>query len=383
MGTSIFFTLTKAMKFFAAAAAIASMADAVPVNTAFTMPLTRVESRHALGDLGSKYGVEGVDPEGLVNYQNAQYYGPIGLGSPAQPFKVIFDTGSSNLWVPSKLCKTVACRLHEKYDHTKSSTYVANGTALDLAYGSGACKGILSKDTLTIGSTLIDGVTFGEMTEEKSLSFIAGKFDGILGLGFPRIAADGVVPPFFTMKRLGLSADYFSVWLSGNTGHNGGEITWGGANPSRYTGDFTYVPVTREGYWQIALDAVYIGNVVQCTNNCQAIVDTGTSLMAGPPADVKQLQSILGSKPLAAGEYTIDCAVKSQLPPITYQISGKNYTLFGDEYILDIQNECLVGFMGIDLSSVGLNWIIGDVFQRKFYTQYDAGNNRVGFALSV
>lgn len=104
----------------------------------------------------------------LINdYQNAQYYGEIQVGSQNQPFNVIFDTGSSNLWIPSAQCSS--CGSHSLYDSTRSTTYHKNGTEFKIQYGSGPVAGYLSGDSVTMGTLQATEQTFAEITEVTGL----------------------------------------------------------------------------------------------------------------------------------------------------------------------------------------------------------------------
>lgn len=87
--------------------------------------LTREDYESQKTTLQAKYlGGEHIN---ISDMSDAQYMVEISIGSPPQTFKVIPDTGSSNLWVYSSECTALVCMYHDKYDSAKSSTYVADG----------------------------------------------------------------------------------------------------------------------------------------------------------------------------------------------------------------------------------------------------------------
>ncbi|PKU77948.1 phytepsin isoform X1 [Dendrobium catenatum] len=256
-------------------------------------------------------GVEDGSDEDIValkNYLNAQYYGEISIGTPPQKFTVIFDTGSSNLWVPSAKCHfSIACFFHSKYKSSNSNTYTANGKSAAIQYGTGAIAGFLSQDHVGVGELLVKDQVFIEATSEPGTTFLVAKFDGILGLGFKEISVDNVVPVWYNMVDQHLIEDpIFSFWLNRNSEDgDGGEIVFGGSDPKHYIGQHTYVPVTLKGYWQFNMGEVLIGGkrTGYCSGDCAAIADSGTSLIAGPTTIITEINQQIG----AAGIVSQEC----------------------------------------------------------------------------
>ena len=243
----------------------------------------------------------------------------------------------------------------------------------------------MSQDVVTIGNTQVKQVTFGETTTEPGLAFLFAKFDGILGMGFQSIAVDNVVPVFDLMiKQKLVKSAIFSFYLNRDTsGTPGGEIIFGGSDPKYYTGDFHYLPVDKQGYWQFHMNGLSVDGSKYCDGGCEAIADTGTSLIVGPSGEIDQLNRQLGATPVISGEYTFDCSKIDNLPSITFNLGGKDFVLTKDDYVLKVQGECISGFMGLDLTGTGIQYILGDVFIGKYYTEFDYGNKRVGFAKAV
>merc|ERR1711862_62028 len=110
-----------------------------------------------------------------------------------------------------------------------------------------------------------------------------------------------------------------------------------------------------------------------------AIVDSGSSLLMGPERDVQALMSMMGAHKLGS-LYVMSCTGK--LPAISFTMGGKQFDLDSKDLVLEsVGNLCILGIQAIDIGRP--MWILGDVFMRKYYVQFDFGKARMGFALAA
>jgi saccharopepsin len=178
----------------------------------------------------------------------------------------------------------------------------------------------------------------------------------------------------------------FSFWLndiSKGGEDQGGELVFGGVDEDHFKGNITWAPLKRKGYWEIELENIKFGGDYIDLDPVGAAIDTGSSLLVAPSTIADLINHELGAVKNWAGQYTLDCAVLPTLPEFCFVFAGKDFCLQPEDYVLQVQDQCISGFMGMDIPEpAGPLWIIGDVFLRKFYSVYDLGNNRVGLAKS-
>ncbi|XP_043572468.1 pepsin A-like [Chiloscyllium plagiosum] len=327
--------------------------------------------------------------EPLINYLDLSYFGTISIGTPPQSFIVIFDTGSSNLWVPSGYCTSAACNDHRKFNPQASSTFQLSNKYVSIRYGTGSMTGVLGYDTVRVSSIGITHQEFGLSTSEPGTFLYYAKFDGILGLAYPNIAASAATTVFDNMMSEHLvTQPLFAFYLTRQDGQSGSEVVFGGVDPNHYTGEINWVPVTQEGYWQILVDSVKInGQIVACHGGCQAIVDTGTSLIVGPSSPIQTIQNMIGARLESYSMYVVDCRMLPSMPYVTFTINGIDYPLSPSAYVLQRNingaESCMSGFSSMALPVSEQLWILGDVFIGVYYSIFDRGNNRVGLARAV
>ncbi|KAH7912689.1 aspartic peptidase domain-containing protein [Hygrophoropsis aurantiaca] len=310
------------------------------------------------------------------------WYGIISVGSPAKTYTVDFDTGSSDIFLPGPSCGTT-CSGHKIYNPKASSTSKDLHKTFNLTFGDGAAVlGEQYTDRVTIAGLQATGQTLG-VAKQYSPGLAASEFppDGLVGMAYKSLSRYNAEPLFQTLVKEGtISKNSFSFKLA----KTGSELYIGGANPKMYKGGFTYVDVTKQGYWEVPLGGVSSAGK-KIIGQVDSIIDSGTSLILGDNANVKKIYEAIGGKDatstVGAGFYSFPC---KSVPPVSLIFGGKSFPLSADTFNVGLvsagSEDCIGGIVGQDMDPKRPFWIVGDVFMANVYTTFDLGNNRVGFA---
>lgn len=443
---------------------------------------------------------------GIVQHKSA-YYGEVSIGAPqAQLFKVVFDTGSGHLMLPSTMCRSESCLKHKRYKRKMSlfsedidvdGSAVQPGQMRDqitVSFGTGEVTGVFVKDRVCLGkkkftvpevepqasetgaSLLQVGkisklnttahISEHSSTEEAAAASItaaealvlaaaakgkmpkAGKafdearaaakvafqrdhgdgcvdlnvvaatemsedpfstfeFDGVLGMGLSGLsqtaefnfleaaAGAGAWEPMPDAKHT------FAVFLA-KSDEEQSEITFGGWQVSHLReGEnlaWNHAQDADLGYWQLQVFGITVNGIKNdfCNDGCRAVVDTGTSLLGVPSTLGRDLATALRHDAGADGSCDGPGPVlEFDLGNFTIVLDPADYARpeFAGTSLISAINAaqgrspnatsfCVPMLMHIDLPEPlsPKTMILGEPVLQRYYTAFDAGAKRIGFA---
>jgi pepsin A len=328
---------------------------------------------------GKRNAVEDVtDPTAV------QYIASVGIGSPPTQYNLLIDTGSSNTWVGSS----------KKYKQT--STSKKTGETIAVTYGSGHMTGDEYTDTVSVGKGLtIEKQSIGVATQWQGFRGI----DGILGLGpvdlttttlSSQIQVPTVVDNLASQKKI--SQSVLGIFFAPGDSH-AGSLSFGTPEQDKILGDITYVPITTTTpsahYWGFEQSVQYNGKEI--LKNTAGTIDTGTTLTLLASDAYNAYKNATGAVLDSNTAFlSITSAQFSQLKNLDFEIGGKTFTLNANAQIWPrslngaINGEkdkiyLIVSDAGSDSGS-GLDFVMGFTWLQRFYTVYDTGKKRIGFA---
>ncbi|OMH83913.1 Vacuolar protease A [Zancudomyces culisetae] len=294
----------------------------------------------------------------LISDKRLNFHGDVELGTPGQKFRVVFDTGSSDFWVPSVHCTSLPCMLHKRFDPKLSPTFVDLNNRFTISYGTGEMIGKLANDRLKIGDVELHNQDFGVSIHEGPF-FGKMNFDGVFGLGYPGISKSQGKQPFYRMVKDGeIDSPKFSFWIDRVVEHGKqcAEVVLGGVNPERFTGPITYAPTHDKRYWRLPLADIKLGNKSIFINANLGIVDTGTTLVVLPARDSETINKYIGAGEFneRLGVYSIDCDPRNR-KTVTFSLGGVKLNIKPENYIFKLASgRCVSAFSSSQNS--------GDVF---------------------
>lgn len=305
--------------------------------------------------------------EKLINSFDTEFYGDIQIGTPPQKFTVVFDTGSSNFWIPGPRCTKDACIGKKLFNPKLSKSYKGSKTPVSFQYDTGYADGVLVRDTVNIAGMTLENMPFAEVDRMEDFSDDQD-YDGVVGLAFPKIA-EGDAKTFFEElhSRNLVDDNSFSMYLAGNNS----VVVFGGVDKRYAASEFTYFPVLNNGLWSVNIDKLVIGKLQVELSRVSAVFDSGTSLILVP----QELMTFVQKKTGLEANATYSAQYIDLLPTIIFTVGENQIVLAPQTYMICLEGVCVLGIQA-DPSKSSREITLGDVYLRSFYTHYDFANKR-------
>ncbi|KAG1851513.1 aspartic peptidase domain-containing protein [Suillus tomentosus] len=315
------------------------------------------------------------------------YTADIGVGNPPTYYTVLVDTGSSNTWIGTTKA------------YEKTATSRDTGNTFSVGYGDGSSvSGEEYTDTVTLNADLvIDNQSIGVASQSSGM----GSLEGLIGLG-PADLTQGTVSNTYEVatvtdnlyKQRTISSEVLGVFFApASSSNSSGELTFGGYDASKITGDVSYVPITTTSpaseYWGINQSIRY--GSMPILDETAGIVDTGTTLIYIASDAFHKYQSATGATLNEnVGLLQISSAQYEKLSSLYFAIGGVTYELTPNGQIWPRSLNTAVGGDANSIylviadtgspSGSGLDFTNGYCFLERFYSVFDTSNARVGFA---
>ncbi|KAG0144633.1 hypothetical protein CROQUDRAFT_46984 [Cronartium quercuum f. sp. fusiforme G11] len=326
-----------------------------------------------------------------------EFYGQIQVGTPPKNYMIDFDTGSSDMWIKSSMCKKncgkATANKHMYYNPESSSTSIAMNQTFKIAYGVGGVSGVMFKDSVSVSQFNVQNQAFASC-DMLSEDWINDPADGVLGLAFEAIATSHAKPWFYnaisqnpTLAQAGSEMFSFAMGRFATGSYGQSELFIGGQNPQKYRGAFQWAPLISQTYWQIKLANLYCNNGTNSKFKVPiapttAIIDSGTTYIAAPGDQAKAFWDSVPNSSTNPGDgfYTFPCDQKIQM---TFDF-GNGLELLVSDLDMNLgkvspESDRCVG--AVFSGETGGDWILGISFMKSYYTTFDFGASRIGFAL--
>ncbi|KAL0067841.1 hypothetical protein AAF712_005009 [Marasmius tenuissimus] len=291
--------------------------------------------------------------------------------------------------------QAAGCGNHNFLGPQSSSSFKDSQQPFQVTYGTGAVAGTIVQDDIVVAGLKLAGHTFGTAQQEtQDFSDDSVPFDGLMGLAQSTLSEQKTLTPIEALAKNGLVQDAITSYKIPRAADNknDGEITFGALDTAKFDQQslVTLDNVSKQGFWEGAMDTVTVDGQDTQLQGRTAILDTGTTLIIAPPADAAAVhQLIQGAQSDGQGGFVLPCSfnqtVALSFGGKTFEIDPRDMVVGGQPVAQDPQTGDQFCLSGISEGNIGgaQEWLVGDVFLKNAYFSTDVGKNTVSLAKLV